>query len=79
MTKLEKLLEQVAAEKSRLAVAKKAKAKAAKIDAERKKQRHIASIAVMVIEAGLHDIPQDVLRAGLKRITMDFEEGAGRE
>lgn len=75
MTKLETLLAKVAEEKARLAAVEKAKTAAAKIEAAKQKQKQIAEITAMVIGAGLHDIPQDFLCAGLKKIAMNFAAG----
>lgn len=79
MTKLEKLLAQVAEEKARLAADEKAKKAAAKIQAAKQKQRQVAAAAALVVEAGLHDIPQDFLIAGLKKIATDFRTGGNHQ
>lgn len=77
MTKLEKLLDQVAKEKARLAVGEKAKKTAAKIRAAKERREHIAAAAALVVDAGLAGVPLDFLRQAFGKIAEDYASVKG--
>lgn len=72
MTKLEKLLAQVAAEKSRLAEKNKIQKAEEKLKAAKVRQQKIDEITALVFEAGLHEVDVNFLLPALQKVAADF-------